>query len=195
MNDEQERHEQLMYRLDQIEKHILRLDGRATETAKKVAAFERGIKQILPPLVIWLVGGGVFYLAQEWGGNALVYVIAGSLVIGTIAFLILRALWRKLRMWVRVEFAEIGAFYFKVGDRVSVFRSEPGFGRAGRMGTVVPDEWEPDEWDPKVVRVKWDDEHYPSEESYRDAEIYNLDNLDKTERRHRRRALWRKLLG
>jgi hypothetical protein len=172
MHDEQERHEQLMYRLDTIERHILRLDTRSINAAQQLASTERNIKEIYDLVFVMLptaaVCGGVVYGLYRWLGDQVANLVIWFVVGGFVGFLIVRSLWRKFRMWWRVQMAAPEAFEFKVGDRLSVWRNQDRFGVSpGSKGTVI-------ENGSRGIAVKWDNGTFGD---YYSVEVYNFDKL------------------
>jgi hypothetical protein len=96
MGDEQERHEQLMYRFREIEMHILRADTRSIDIDEKVRSIESKIKEIYE--LIFLMGPTILaiWMAYRWLGDAATWIL-GSLVGSYLGFRVLRALWRTFR--------------------------------------------------------------------------------------------------
>jgi hypothetical protein len=61
MDDDQDRHEQLLYRIDNIEKHVLTMDSRSIDTNERTKRIEHLVRDIEYICFLFVISGiGVF---------------------------------------------------------------------------------------------------------------------------------------
>jgi hypothetical protein len=161
-DEAQERHEQLMHRLRGIEKRLTEMDWEISRRTKEIYEIITGAIVIV----------GIGYLLQTTLSEQVLKWLAWLILVCLLGFLIIRWTWRKLRMWFRVQQAKPDAWNFRVGDRVSVWQGQDGYGnKAGSKGTVTG-------IDEGAVFVKWDNGRLGTYWGFfNKKDFYNLEKL------------------